>query len=185
MNYTYSDELYHHGILGQKWGVRRYQNEDGTYTAAGKKKRAKQYEKKLNRLDQKRAKAKSEYDQAKEAYEKYGDKVRKLEEQGKTEKAEKLMRSQYARNVAFGKKGVLRTELKLARAEQSVRDTLKEARKEGYTVNSKNVTRAASTGKDILTSAVMSGLFGLYTATALGYNTPRMQEGKQYSVKNK
>ncbi len=29
--------LAHHGIKGQKWGVRRYQNEDGTYTTAGKK----------------------------------------------------------------------------------------------------------------------------------------------------
>lgn len=29
--------LAHHGILGQKWGVRRFQNEDGSYTAAGKK----------------------------------------------------------------------------------------------------------------------------------------------------
>lgn len=30
-------ELYHHGIKGQKWGVRRYQYADGTYTPAGRK----------------------------------------------------------------------------------------------------------------------------------------------------
>ena len=32
----YSNELYHHGIKGQKWGVRRYQNYDGTYTSEGR-----------------------------------------------------------------------------------------------------------------------------------------------------
>lgn len=35
------NELYHHGVKGQKWGVRRYQNVDGTLTAEGKKRQAK------------------------------------------------------------------------------------------------------------------------------------------------
>lgn len=38
MNYEY---LEHHGILGQKWGVRRYQNKDGNYTSLGARRYAK------------------------------------------------------------------------------------------------------------------------------------------------
>lgn len=32
-----NNELMHHGILGMKWGVRRYQNKDGSLTPAGKR----------------------------------------------------------------------------------------------------------------------------------------------------
>lgn len=46
------NELYRHGILGMKWGVRRYQNEDGTLTPAGKKR--------LEKADQKWAKKKTD-----------------------------------------------------------------------------------------------------------------------------
>lgn len=35
------NELYHHGIKGQRWGIRRYQNKDGSLTPAGRKRVAK------------------------------------------------------------------------------------------------------------------------------------------------
>lgn len=41
-----NNELMHHGVRGMKWGVRRYQNKDGSLTAAGKKR----YEKEMARL---------------------------------------------------------------------------------------------------------------------------------------
>lgn len=47
--------LVHHGIKGQRWGIRRFQNEDGTRTSAGKareeRKQARENKKQVNKLD--------------------------------------------------------------------------------------------------------------------------------------
>ena len=47
-HYQNTDELYHHGILGMKWGVRRYQNKDGSLTPKGKKRYSEDYNESRN-----------------------------------------------------------------------------------------------------------------------------------------
>ena len=53
----FKNELYHHGILGMKWGVRRYQNYDGSLTDAGRKRA----EYKINKAFKKSDKAITKY----------------------------------------------------------------------------------------------------------------------------
>jgi hypothetical protein len=57
------DYIAHHGILGQKWGVRRFQNADGSLTNAGKKRYYRQIKKDM--LND-RAKFSNEYEKTKE-----------------------------------------------------------------------------------------------------------------------
>ena len=55
-------ELYHHGIKGQRWGIRRYQNKDGSLTPAGKKRQREEVKQERKRLE------KAEYDRLTKEY---------------------------------------------------------------------------------------------------------------------
>ena len=62
MNYIIT-ELYHHGILGQKWGVRRFQNADGSLTSKGRSRYAKDV-KKLYKKSDKLSRIESKYEKS-------------------------------------------------------------------------------------------------------------------------
>ena len=63
---TDSDYLAHHGVKGQKWGVRRYQNDDGSLTAEGRDKYSQQgYE--ARQMYKRGSISKEEYKKAKKA----------------------------------------------------------------------------------------------------------------------
>ena len=71
-------ELYHHGVKGQRWGIRRYQNRDGSLTAYGKKR----YAKELAKLEAEKKRVR-QYEQTAKKMSKLDDMRKDLDERKK------------------------------------------------------------------------------------------------------
>ena len=165
--------LAHHGIRGMMWGVRRYQNPDGSLTAEGQKRygglaeggsptSARKLARSYNRLDQVRANATGERNLAAQRAFKYGKKFTergdKLAAKGKNPLADRKVR----RNMKKANEAVRKAEgARQAEREASLlqRKVVKKALESGYSVNTRNVKRYAMTGKQT-TAQILFGAPG-------------------------
>lgn len=139
------DYLEHHGIRGMHWGVRRYQNEDGSLTPAGeqrygvnatKRTSAKRMTKDFNRLDKGYANVAADHDMYAKQTAYYSRKANKAKRKGKQEKAQKLL----TKALENGKKASLTLQQKKA-IEQLQWKIVGKAAVNGYTTTSEPVIR--------------------------------------------
>lgn len=101
------EELYHHGVKGQKWGVRRYQNEDGTLTDEGKK----LYFQKINAANNQLKALRAGDQKAADYWQKKQDEIAAIERKNKVismNKLKMLGKKDYKKFVKESKKSVER-----------------------------------------------------------------------------
>lgn len=99
-----NNEIYHHGIKGQRWGIRRYQNPDGSLTSAGMKR----YQKQQRKIDESRKKGLTSNDRRVVAKNTKYLTDEEVIKRGERFKAEDAIRSRPVKQYTEGQKFALR-----------------------------------------------------------------------------
>lgn len=151
---NYYDELYHHGIKGQKWGVRRFQNEDGTLTDAGisryRTDSRRHIQKSLNALDQDIA--------TESVYKRRADKKLARLEKKASKKAERgdSVSEHMQNKMSNLKKESEKRKNTISDYKAITDDIISKAESSGLNVSSKAMYRSVVTGKQAAVGIVAS-----------------------------
>ena len=163
VDYVYGskNELLHYGIKGQKWGIRKYQNSDGSLTEEGRKRygigsgRGRRLARDLNQLDE---------DLITNKY-----------------REESWKKAKYMRNSGEKAKKYEKARID---TEKAIKNLLAEAKRQGLSVNSKEINRYARKGEmqaAILVGGALGATVTELSAWAITGNNA-VYKGKKYKV---